>query len=136
MKDELLNLARQQLERPSTLSPDEHDQPLRRLYGFLRNLSLDLKLERLAAEAAKLAVEAAETLKLPCIGGSDARKLDELGRAATFFKRPIETQAELVARLLAGECWAVQMGDLPRLSRPGEAREAEKRGKKKRRRRF
>ena len=37
-----------------------------------------------------LAVEAAEALKLPCAGGSDARgSLDEVGRGATFFKRPI-----------------------------------------------
>ncbi|MFL5319054.1 MAG: PHP domain-containing protein [Myxococcaceae bacterium] len=85
-----------------------------------------------------LAVEAAETLKLPMIGGSDTRtSLDELGRAATFFKQPVKNQAELVQSLLKSEgYWAVQMGELPRVSRPGEAREQEKKAKKKKRRRW
>jgi predicted metal-dependent phosphoesterase TrpH len=83
-----------------------------------------------------LAVEAAESLKLPSVGGSDTRaSLDELGRGATLFKRRIETQQDLVAALLAGECWAVMMGELPRLTRPGEGREAEsRRGRKAKRR--
>ncbi len=78
--------------------------------------------------ANELAVEAAESLKLPCVGGSDARgSLDELGRAATLFKTPIRTQPELVDALIAGQYWAVMMGELPKLTRPGEAREAESR---------
>ncbi len=84
-----------------------------------------------------LAVEAAEKLKLPCIGGSDARgSLDEIGWAATLFKHPLATQEDLVKALAAGEYWPVQMGELPRLTRPGEAREVEKRNKKKRRRQW
>ena len=78
--------------------------------------------------ANELAVEAAESLKLPCVGGSDARgSLDELGRAATLFKTPIRSQPELVDALIAGQYWAVMMGELPKLTRPGEAREAESR---------
>ena len=74
-----------------------------------------------------LAVEAAETLKLPTTGGSDARaSLDEVGKGATLFKQPIRSQAELVAALLKGEFWAVMSGDLPRLTRPGEARQADR----------
>jgi predicted metal-dependent phosphoesterase TrpH len=85
-----------------------------------------------------LAIEAAEKMKLPCIGGSDARAtLDEVGRGATFFKRPIASQEALVAALLSGkDFWPVMIGDLPKISRPGEAREAEKSVKKKRRRPF
>lgn len=75
----------------------------------------------------ELAIEAAETLKLPCVAGSDARgSLDELGRGATLFKRALQTQQDLLDALTAGECWAVMMGELPRLTRPGEAREAER----------
>lgn len=78
-----------------------------------------------------LAVEAAETLKLPCTGGSDVRgSIEELGRGATMFKHPINTQKELVQALLRGEFWPVMMTELPRLTRPGEAREAEKNRKK------
>ena len=76
-----------------------------------------------------LAVEAAETLRLPCVGGSDARNsLDEVGRAATAFKKPVKSQAELVAALAGSDYWSVAVGELPRLTRPGEAREAERKG--------
>lgn len=86
--------------------------------------------------ANELAVEAAESLRLPCVGGSDARaSLDEVGRGATLFKRRIETQAQLVEALLKGEFWPVMVGDLPKLARPGEARAAEARGAKGGRRR-
>jgi predicted metal-dependent phosphoesterase TrpH len=92
---------------------------------------------KLRQTANDLAVEAAETLKVRGVGGSDARAtLDELGRGATLFKRPVQTQAELVDALLKGEYWPVMMGEIPRLTRPGEAREAEasrKAGKKRRR---
>jgi predicted metal-dependent phosphoesterase TrpH len=76
--------------------------------------------------ANELALEAAESLKLPCVGGSDTRaSLDELGRAGTLFKRRVETQADLVDALAEREFWAVMIGELPKLTRPGEAREAD-----------
>jgi len=84
-----------------------------------------------------LASEAAESLRLPSIGGSDARaSLDEVGRGATLFKHPVETQQALVEALLGREYWPVMIGELPKLSRPGEAREPEgSRGAGRRRRR-
>jgi predicted metal-dependent phosphoesterase TrpH len=93
---------------------------------------------KVRSTANDLALEAAEKMKLPCVGGSDARaSLDEIGWGATFFKRSVATQAELVQSLLAGEFWAMQMGEIPRLTRPGEAREQEKRsGKRKRKRKW
>ncbi|MCY1023105.1 PHP domain-containing protein [Pyxidicoccus sp. MSG2] len=112
---------------------------------FIRSLNVLSAVEgynaRVKQTANDLAVEAAEALKLPCTGGSDARgSLDEVGRGATFFKRDIKTQAELVAELLKGEFWPVMAGELPRLTRPGEAQAARKsggggRGGKQRRRR-
>ncbi len=48
----------------------------------------------------------------------------------------MNSQVELVEALRKGEYWAVMMGELPKLTRPGEAREAEKkRSQGKRRRR-
>jgi predicted metal-dependent phosphoesterase TrpH len=83
-------------------------------------------------QANDLALEATETLRLPSVGGSDARaSLDEVGLGATFFREPVRSQAELVERLLSGVgYWAVAAGELPRLTRPGEARERLKRGGK------
>jgi hypothetical protein len=94
---------------------------------------------RLNPLANDLALEAAETLMLPTTGGSDVRaSLDEVGRGATLFKRPLATQKDLVAALEAGEFWAVMMGELPRLTRPGEARQADRQraAAKKKARRF
>lgn len=90
---------------------------------------------RLRPSANDLAAEAAEKLRLPGAGGSDARgSLDEVGRGATLFKREIEDQADLVRAILEGHFWPVPMGELPRLIRPGEGREANKRSGGKRRR--
>lgn len=100
---------------------------------FIRTLNILSAVEgynaRVKQTSNDLAVEAAEALKLPCIGGSDARgSLDEVGRGATFFKRDIKSQTELVAELLKGDYWPVMAGELPRLTRPGEAQAARKSG--------
>jgi hypothetical protein len=102
---------------------------------FIRSLNLLSAVEGYNAKvkqtANDLAVEAAEALNLPCIGGSDARgSLDDVGRGATFFKRPIATQAQLVQELLKGEFWPVMAGELPRLTRPGEAQASKASGKR------
>lgn len=90
---------------------------------------------RLGANEA--AIEAAVHLKLPGVGGSDTRgSLDELGYAATVFKKPVASQAALVAALNEGAFHAVQMGELPHLRRPGEARAEESKARKKKKRRW
>ncbi len=82
------------------------------------------------------AIEAATQLKVPGVAGSDAKtSIDEVGFGATWFHAPVATQADLVKALLAGQMSAVQMGELPGLRRPGEAK-AEDAKKKKARRRW
>ena len=90
---------------------------------------------KLTAGANEQALEVAQTLKLPGVAGSDARSsLDELGYAATAFKNELNTQQDLVKALTEGQFWPVQMGELPHLQRPGEAKAKDVAGKKKRRR--
>jgi len=61
-----------------------------------------------------LAADAADTMHLPCIAGSDARgDLFELGKAATLFKRPVADERELCEALRAGDVWAVIFGGMP-----------------------
>ncbi len=92
---------------------------------------------KVRAGANELAIEAAEGLKLPGVAGSDARgSLDELGLAATWFPQAINTQAELVRALGGRDYYPVQMGELPHLQKPGVAREAELKAKKKKKRRW
>ncbi|MBL8950955.1 MAG: PHP domain-containing protein [Myxococcaceae bacterium] len=106
---------------------------------YVRTLKLLSAVEvynpKVRAGANELALEAATALKLPGVGGSDARdSLDELGYAATLFKTPVGSQGELVKAILGGAFWPVQMGELPRLQRPGEAKTAEAKAKKQKRR--
>lgn len=90
---------------------------------------------RVRPGANELALEAAQFLKLPGVAGSDARtSVDELGFAATLFRTSVNTQAELVKALLAGQFSPVQMGELPHLHRPGEAKAQEAKSRKKKRR--
>jgi predicted metal-dependent phosphoesterase TrpH len=77
-----------------------------------------------------LAVEAADHLALPCVGGSGAlASLAELGTAATLFREPVADEAGLVAQLRAGACWAAALGvelsaTSAAASRPGTRRDA------------
>lgn len=90
---------------------------------------------KVRAGANELAIEAAEALKLPGVAGSDARgSLDEIGYGATLFTKPVNSQAELVKALAGHDYFPVQMGELPHLQRPGAAKEAELKKKKKKRR--
>lgn len=87
--------------------------------------------------ANELALEAAAALQVPGVSGSDARgSLDELGYGATLFPRAIANQAELVKALSGKDYFPVQMGELPHLQRPGSARDAELKAKKKKKRRW
>ena len=61
-----------------------------------------------------LAVEAADHMNLPCTGGSGAlESLDELGKAATLFKEPVASEADLVRQLRAGTVFCVAIGVTP-----------------------
>jgi predicted metal-dependent phosphoesterase TrpH len=68
----------------------------------------------------ELAIEAADHLALPCVGGSGAiGSLDELGTAATLFRDEFADEAGLVAALRGGAVWAVAIGTPPALGEPG-----------------
>ena len=97
--------------------------------------AVEVSNPKVRAGANELAIEAAESLKLPGVAGSDARgSLDEIGYGATLFTKPVNSQAELVKALAGRDYYPVQMGELPHLQRPGAAKEAELKKKKKKRR--
>jgi hypothetical protein len=106
---------------------------------YVKSLKLLSAIEvynpKVRAGSNELALEASESLGLPGVAGSDARSsLDEIGYAATLFKKPVSTQAELVKALQGKDYVPVQMGTLPHLRRPGEAKQEEQQRKKKKRR--
>jgi predicted metal-dependent phosphoesterase TrpH len=60
-----------------------------------------------------LAVEAADHMSLPCTGASGAHELAEIGTAATLFRDPVATEADVVAQLKAGTIFSVAIGVTP-----------------------
>ena len=61
-----------------------------------------------------LAVEAADHMGLPCVGGSGARESPgEIGKAATLFRDIVRSEADLVAQLKAGTVFSVAIGVTP-----------------------
>ncbi len=73
-----------------------------------------------------LAVEAADHMNLPCTGASGAHAPEEIGRAATLFKEPVTSEADLVARIRSGAVFCVAIGAPPVAQPPG--RGGERRG--------
>ena len=69
------------------------------------------------------------------VAGSDARtSVDDVGFAATLFKKPVNSQADLVKALQSEIYFPAQMGELASLRRPGDAKAEEAKMKKKKRR--
>lgn len=61
-----------------------------------------------------LAIEAADHLNLPCVGGSGALgAAAEVGTAATLFRDPVASEADVVAQLRAGTVFCVALGVTP-----------------------
>jgi len=76
---------------------------------------------RASAPANDLAVEAADHMNLPCVGGSGAHGgLDELGKAATLFRDPVRSEADVVAQLRGGSVFCVAIGVTPQPVTHGE----------------
>jgi predicted metal-dependent phosphoesterase TrpH len=68
---------------------------------------------RRRGSANDLAVEAADHMNLPCTGASGAHEPSEIGKAATLFRDPVASEADLVAQLKAGTVFSVAIGVNP-----------------------
>ncbi len=63
----------------------------------------------------ELAIEAADHLSLPVVGGSAAfDTYDQVGTAATLFRDPVRDEESLVAAIRGGSVWAVAIGKPPK----------------------
>lgn len=60
-----------------------------------------------------LAMEAADHMNLPCVGASGAHELADIGKAATLFRAPVASEADLVEQLKAGTVFSVAIGVTP-----------------------
>ena len=84
-----------------------------------------------------LAIEASESLDLPCVGGSSARNAEHVGLAVTAFAEELSNEADLVKAIKLGHCFALMCHDeVPAEARPSApARAGQSQGRQRRRRR-
>jgi predicted metal-dependent phosphoesterase TrpH len=76
-----------------------------------------------------LAIEAADHMNLPCVGASGAHPtLDDIGKAATLFREPVASEADLVRQILAGSVFCVAIGGTPSSAMRGDRMPPERRG--------
>jgi PHP-associated len=96
-----------------------YDKSIERPSGdFIFTLEGLSALEGLCARrkgpANDLAVEAADHMSLPCVGGSGAQPtLDDVGKAATLFRDPVSSEADVVRQIRGGSVYCVAIGGTP-----------------------
>lgn len=57
---------------------------------------------KVTGQESDMAFEVASLMRLPCVAGSDAHKVADIGKLYTVFETTISTEEELVAELAAG----------------------------------
>ena len=80
----------------------------RKMFEFVD--AIEIGNGKLSDDENDMARKVAEKLGLPGTGGSDAHRVDEVGRWITVFEKDIGTEQELLAELHAGRFCAVQEG--------------------------
>ena len=76
-----------------------------------------------------LAIEAADHMSLPCVGASGAQPtLDDIGKAATLFRDPVASEADLVRQIQAGSVFCVSIGPPPQPQPERRGERHERRG--------
>ncbi|HEY0840727.1 MAG TPA: PHP-associated domain-containing protein [Vulgatibacter sp.] len=99
------------------------EKPMGDFVFTLRNLSaVEAFTGTRGANVNELAIEAADHLSAPCVGGSGAMtSYDQIGTAATLFKEEVHDEADLVRELRKGAVWAVSVGTPPKFHGDDEA---------------
>ncbi len=77
--------------------------------------ALEVKNGGNAEEANRRAEEIALRYRLPCVGGSDAHFLMQVGRCLTVFERDIASEEDLVREIKAGKCRAAYASEVEEL---------------------
>ena len=80
----------------------------RKVFEFVD--AIEIGNGKLSDDENDMARKVAEKLGLPGTGGSDAHRIDEIGKWITVFERVIQSEQELVEELGAGRFTAVKAG--------------------------
>jgi predicted metal-dependent phosphoesterase TrpH len=80
----------------------------RRVFEFVD--AVEIENGKLSSDENDMARKVAEKLGLPGIGGSDAHRVEEVGKRLTIFEKEIRNERELVRELHAGRYSAAREG--------------------------
>jgi hypothetical protein len=80
----------------------------RKVFEFVD--AIEIGNGKLSDDENDMARKVAEKLGLPGTGGSDAHRVDEVGRWVTVFEKDIHSEQDLLAELRAGRFSAVKGG--------------------------
>lgn len=69
-----------------------------------------------------LALEAASSMEMPCIGSSGARGTEGLGSCATLLRDPVSSETQLIEVIRSGDCWPVTFSDRVPAGEPANGR--------------
>ncbi len=58
-----------------------------------------------------LALEAASSMEMPCIGSSGAKGAEGIGASATLLRDPVTSEMQLIEVIRSGDCWPVTFSD-------------------------
>jgi predicted metal-dependent phosphoesterase TrpH len=81
------------------------------IFTFDKLTAVEIFNSRIGDVQQDFAMEAASSMELSSVGGSDPTdSIDEVGKYATFFENDLTTQGEFVEALKNSEYWAIKIG--------------------------
>ncbi len=100
------------------------DKPMGDHLFTLQGLSAcEVQNGSVSVDANDLALEAATSMEMPCVGTSCAKGAEGLGTAATLFRGKVSNAQELVEAIREGACWPVTFADaLPKVESSSDER--------------
>ena len=100
----------------ATIALRPYDRDLNKPMGdhlfVLHGLSAcEVQNTTLADSVNALALEAASSMEMPCIGSSGAKGAEGLGSCATLLRDPVTSEMQLIEVIRSGDCWPVSFSD-------------------------
>ncbi|MBK8013389.1 MAG: hypothetical protein IPK13_18800 [Deltaproteobacteria bacterium] len=81
------------------------------IFSFQGLAACDVQNASVPRQDNDLALEAASSMEIPCIGASSSRGAALLGQSATLIRHRVESHAQLCEAIRNGDCWPVTFSD-------------------------
>lgn len=81
------------------------------IFSFQGLAACDVQNASVPRQDNDLALEAASSMEIPCVGASSSKGAALLGRSATLIRHPVENHTQLCEAIRNGDCWPVTFSD-------------------------